>query len=174
MSAPKIPVIPMPDAFSAAVWGSNANSTHVLWDKAMSHLTLDEATALQLKGGRELLRAVADEVALNVMLRASTQFTYEAQKLIRSEIAKRFPAPTKRIRNVVTDSMERSVWFSGGHWYGTQPAPELVRKYSNAASACANTFGWGEADALFPAVLALKDTPTVEVDASDPRPAVDE
>lgn len=168
---------PMPDSFfSRAYW--NRPHAQEVWDNAMRHLILDEATVLQLKGGRELLRAVAVDVSLVALAEAQRCLTSESARRATAEyVNAKYPPVQKRVRNEVTLDYARC-WFDRKKdaWMTTQNDAQYPSAHSSAVHAAYAMCGERTVllDKLYAQIFALKDAPTILVDASDPRSEVSE
>lgn len=141
------------------------------WAAAMECLTLDEATILQLKGGRGTLRAVFED-GMN-RTNDGTAFPYFTDDSRANASLIRFPEPQKRVRNEV-ESNNGFAWFENG-WWETDSRTIVARRQRHRDAIGAVIAIAPESmdrDRIYPAVLALRDTPTMLVDHSDPRPAI--
>lgn len=151
----------------------DAKTTQALWLAAMS-LTLTPESVLQFAGGAKV-RARDFEHGLRQNLNGETVYEKDVSPLLDATVAvaveRRFPASMKWVRNeVATD--KGAVWYSQDDavWYldGAKSAQPFVSA-SAAAAFCDAT---ETADALYTRIAALRQTPTVKVEADDPRVAV--
>lgn len=149
---------------------------NALFRVAVTSFPLTVDNVLLLKGGRDVL-AQQYEDALRANPAGELAYAPGQSKDIDDAIAMaveaKFPRPTKVVRNEVWMN-GCTVWFSvDDDAYFVDAIGSGTRQVGSAAAACALCDSGAGADALYPDVVALRETPVKTVPADDVRDAIE-